>query len=72
MDLSSISNEGIELINSNFLTHPEWDPVAAGKILAMSEVLGKWMVAIKDYHTKRMSLASLYEELSQLKVFFLF
>ena len=56
------------MINSNFLTHPEWDPAAAGKILALSEVLGKWMVAIKDYHFKRLSLTSLYEELSELKV----
>lgn len=56
------------MINSNFLTHPEWDPAAAGKILALSEVLGKWMVAIKDYHYKRLSLTSLYEELSELKV----
>ena len=68
MDLSTIPDEGIEMINSNFLTHAEWDPAAAGKILALSEVLGKWMVAIKDYHFKRLSLTSLYEELSELKV----
>ena len=47
MDLSSITNESIDFINSNFLTHPEWDTLAAGKVLVLAEVLGKWMVAIK-------------------------
>ena len=67
MDLSSITNESIDLVNSNFLTHPEWDPVTAGKVLMLAEVLGKWMVAIKDYHNKRMSLSDLYQELTELK-----
>ena len=67
IDLNSITMETIEIINSNFITHPEWDVVAAGKVLVLAEVLGKWMFAIKDYHIKRHSLTSLREELSELK-----
>ena len=53
IDLNSITMETIEIINSNFITHPEWDVLAAGKVLVLAEVLGKWMFAIKDYHIKR-------------------
>ena len=67
IDLNSITMETIEIINSNFITHPEWDVLAAGKVLVLAEVLGKWMFAIKDYHIKRHSLTSLREELSELK-----
>ena len=33
----------------------------------MAELMGKWMVAVKDYHVKRMSLLSLFEELTKIK-----
>ena len=67
LDLNDMSMETIEFINSNFITHPEWDVLAAGKVLVLAEVLGKWMFAIKDYHYKRHSLTSLRQELSELK-----
>ena len=47
IDLNDITMETVEFINSNFITHPEWDVLAAGKVLVLAEVLGKWMFAIK-------------------------
>lgn len=66
MDLSQITTESIDLVSANYLTHPEWDPVTAGKSILLAELVGKWIVCIKDYHIKRVSLVELFEELTNV------
>ncbi len=70
MDLTEVTDEKIAAVEANILTNPEWDPVGAGKTLQLAEFLAKWIVAVKDYHVKRMSLLSLYNELSEVKKVF--
>ncbi len=54
MDINEISKDVIDQVNVNFLSHPEWDPVGAGKVTPLAEILGKWVVAIK-VSTKNMT-----------------
>ena len=53
IDHDEITDERIDMVTANFLTHPEWDPAAAGKIVTLAEITAKWVVAIKDHHMKR-------------------
>ena len=33
-----MTKEKIDLVISNFLTHPEWDPISAGKIVTLGTI----------------------------------
>lgn len=65
MDLSEITTDKIDLVNANVLTNPEWDPAGAGKVLPLAEVLAKWIVAVKDYVTKRNTILELCDQLKE-------
>jgi dynein heavy chain len=67
MDVNEVTRDKIDVITSNFLTHPEWDPVGAGKIISLAEILAKWVIAIKEHHLKKADLAPLLERLETMK-----
>ena len=63
IDYDEVTDERIDMVTANFLTHPEWDPVAAGKIVTLAEITAKWVVAIKDHHMKRLVFCSVVNHL---------
>ena len=42
-------------------------PVAAGKVLLLAEVMGKWVLAVRDYTVSRLRHLGQFEELTELR-----